>query len=275
MGLTRPPPKKAFEISCRCGERLAIAPGVFGRRFACPRCGRAITLHRDGKKPGPVVTFGPPVIDRSTDRRSPYTAFCGCGYSRPVPPAEVGTTPPCPGCGKLMVVEKAPDPKEIRKQFQQARPRTPDPPVPLRLRPPLDVRVKHDAQFFDCPCGERLLIGNGTPGKPVQCPNCERHHRIERMAAPPPPAPTEGKPSRRRVPSPHAGVPACPPPEPTRPLQPGEFLCKCGAIQPPRTSRTGKLFTCASCGRSGRIETAVDPETGGPVFRVYVTPEPG
>jgi hypothetical protein len=278
MGFLKPAHQKPFDVSCRCGERLSIDPSSVGKTRVCPECRRTITLNwkNEGKKrsPWPVVTFGPARIERSPGQRSPYTAFCGCGYSRPVPPAEAGATPPCPGCGKLMVVEKAPDPKEIREQAQAKRPRTAAPPVPLRLRPPAPVRVKHDAQFFECPCGERVVIGTGTPGTPVQCPNCERHHRVERLAAPPPPAPSAGKTSGRKAPPPPSGAEARTPPRPSRPLQLGEFLCKCGAIQPPRTSRTGKAFTCASCGRSGRIEMVVDPVTQESVFRVYITSGP-
>jgi len=79
-------------------------------------------------------------------------------------------------------------------------------------------------------------------------------------------------PNRAAAPPPASAPP--PPPKPAAPsraLGLGEFLCECGEIQPPRTSRTGKDFTCKKCGRKGSVEVDKDPQTGAvrmrPVFK--------
>lgn len=190
----------------------------------------------------------------------PYTAFCGCGYARPVPPSEKDTTPPCPGCGKIMVVQNAPPPPKIQK-FERIKPSAPL--LPLHMRAPLRAKVKAGAQFFDCVCGERLLIRAGASGRPIQCPACDRFHILEQQEAPPPgPAPVPGAKPK--------SAPAAPP----RPLGLGEFLCKCGEIQPPRTSRSGKEFECKKCGRKGRVEMDRDPQSGAVKMRPVFTSEP-
>src|SRR6185295_18600521 len=79
--------------------------------------------------------------------------------------------------------------------------------------------------------------------RPIQCSACDRFHTLETDAPPPPgPAPVPGAAPRGSV------------PPPTRPLTLGEFLCQCGEIQPPRTSRTGKNFECKKCGRKGNVD---------------------
>ena len=54
----------------------------------------------------------------------------------------------------------------------------------------------------------------------------------------------------------------------------GEFLCECGEIQPPRTSRTGKNFECKKCGRKGVVEMDKDPKTGAVTMRAVVKSGP-
>src|SRR6185369_10528438 len=90
-----------------------------------------------------------------------------------------------------------------------------------------------------------------------------------------PPAAVKGRPAPPPVPlvKPKATAPP-PPPSPSRALNLGEFLCECGEIQPPRTSRTGREFVCKTCGRKGRVETDKDPETGLPVMRPVFTSGP-
>jgi len=154
--------------------------------------------------------------------------------------------------------------------------RPPAPLLPMYLRPkdPLQTVVKKNARFFDCVCGLRLTIPQGADK--IQCPDCDRVHRIElkaetsKVAAVAPPS--------RPGPTPPVAAPppkAAPaPPPPTRPLGLGEFLCECGEIQPPRTSRTGREFTCKKCGRKGRVETDKDPKTGLPTMRAVFTSGP-
>jgi hypothetical protein len=135
--------------------------------------------------------------------------------------------------------------------------------VPLHLRPPIRHRVKPGATFIECPCGERLLLRSGAVGRALQCPACDRFHQVEEDA----PA--------AALPASPAPLPAAPgAPAPSRPLRIGEFACKCGEIQPPRTSRTGKSFECAKCGRQGHVEPVSDPKGGLPSMRPVFTHEP-
>jgi len=162
-----------------------------------------------------------------------------------------------------MRIEDAPaPPRPVGKieKFERTKPSAPL--LPLHLRAPLRARVKKGAQFFDCVCGDRVLIRAGSEGRPIQCPACDRFHTLEFEGAPPPgPAPEPGA-------KPRGAGPAV---VPTRPLTLGEFLCQCGEIQPPRTSRTGRDFACKKCGRTGHVEMDRDPQTQAvkmrPVFK--------
>src|SRR5262249_6163729 len=141
--------------------------------------------------------------------------------------SEKDTTPQCPGCGKLMVVEKfRPIPKGKDGKYESTKPSAPL--LPLHLRAPMKTQIKQGAKVFYCVCGEHILIRTGTEGQPIQCPNCSRFHRLQIDATPSPvQAP---KPPAKEEP---VARPEAAPPAPSRPLGMGEFLCKCGAIQPP------------------------------------------
>lgn len=142
-----------------------------------------------------------------------------------------------------MRIEDAPldRPKGRIQKFERAKPSAPL--LPLHLRAPLRARIKKGAQFFDCVCGERVLLRVGAEGKPIQCLACDRFHLLEIEGAAPPPSPSAESGAK-----PRGALPA-----PSRPLLLGEFLCRCGEIQPPRTSRTGKNFECKKCGRKGSV----------------------
>lgn len=250
-----PTNRAQYTVACSCGASMTLDARSFGRPRPCRSCGASVTVAW-GRDPGSRKTV-PVAMSRAADRAAaqpkgqerPYTAFCGCGYSRPVPASEKATTPRCPGCGKLMVVENAPPPPKAKIQkFERSKPSAPL--LPLHLRAPLKARVKPGAQFFDCVCGERILLRASGAGRPVQCPACDRFHVVETGALPPPgPAPEPGAKPRG------AAAP------PSRPLTLGEFLCACGEIQPPRTSRTGRDFACKKCGRKGHVEMDRDPQT--------------
>jgi len=154
--------------------------------------------------------------------------------------------------------------------------------LPLKLRTSLKTEVKRDAATFSCTCGMRILIRAGMEGSQVQCPECDQVHEIEHEnTVPPPPPPPQRKPRERPsrpapAPAPAPKLPdAAPPPPPgAKPLGLGEFLCECGEVQPPRTSRTGREFVCKKCGRKGRVETDKDPQTGLPRMRPVYTSGP-
>jgi hypothetical protein len=276
------PGRPQYTVSCTCGAKVTLDARAFGRPRVCKSCGGTLTVAwgRDPKtqKTVPIAMAQGPRRAAAPAGKSPFTAFCGCGYSRPVPASEVNTTPKCPGCGKLMVVEKMPDPKSLAVHKSE-KPKPSQPLLPLHLRPPLRVRIRPGAQFFECPCGERLLLRTGAQGRPIQCPACDRFHIVEVQDAPPagPSPAARGRQAPRgpaKAAPPPAPEPPRPPPPPSRALRLGEFVCKCGEIQPPRTSRTGREFACPKCGRKGRVEEAYDPKTKTTALNPVYTLEP-
>jgi predicted RNA-binding Zn-ribbon protein involved in translation (DUF1610 family) len=261
-----------YQVACSCGGRINIDARGFGRPTVCKKCGSTVTVTwgRDPKtrKTVPVAVAQQKSRAGVKPQDTPYVALCGCGYTRPVVENEKHRTFPCPGCGKVMVVEKLAHLNQPGKITKSERPKPTQPLLPLHLRPPLRTRIKSGAQFFDCPCGERNLVRTATLGKPTQCPACDRWHVVEELREAPagPPPVSDGKPYGGRLPAPPK--PAAPP----RPLRLGEALCPCGEIIPPRTSRTGKAFACAKCGRKGRVEAGTD-DKGAPVMKAVVTEE--
>ncbi|MBI3857000.1 MAG: hypothetical protein HY293_15035 [Planctomycetes bacterium] len=263
-----------YTVACSCGANLTLDARSFGKPRPC-RCGASVTVAwgRDPKsrktvpvamtqkKAAPKATAAAPAAPAAP--QDLVKALCGCGNSKRVPASQSRNPPRCI-CGKLMRIEEAPPPpKAIGKiqKFERAKPSAPL--LPLHLRAPLKARVKKGAQFFDCVCGDRVLIRAGTESRPIQCPACDRFHVVEIDAPPPPgPAPVPGAKPRGAA------------PPPTRPLTLGEFLCQCGEIQPPRTSRTGRDFACKKCGRKGHVEIDKDPETQGVKMRPIFTSGP-
>jgi len=253
--------RQTYAVACGCGARISLDARSFGRPQRCKSCQSTFTVAwgQDPKtrKAIPVVMAqrpaaskaqaGPSAASGATGAPPPVqdtvNALCGCGNSKRVPAKQKNSPPRCAQCGKMMRIEDAPLDRHKGKieKFERAKPSAPL--LPLHLRAPLRVRVKKGAQFFDCVCGERVLIRTGSEGRPIQCSACDRFHTLELENAPPPgPAPESGA-------KPRGALPA-----PSRPLLMGEFLCRCGEIQPPRTSRTGKTFECKKCGRKGNVE---------------------
>ncbi|HLY11001.1 MAG TPA: hypothetical protein VKW04_16995 [Planctomycetota bacterium] len=247
--------RQQYAVACSCGVRMSLDARGFGKPQSCRACGATVTVAW-GRDPKTRQTVPVAMTQKKASARAPdvptgapppvqdtVKAFCACGNSKRVPASQKNSPPRCAHCGKLMRIEDAPldRPKGKIEKFERAKPSAPL--LPLHLRAPLRVRIKKGAQFFDCVCGERVLIRAGAEGRPIQCTNCDRFHHLEIEGAPPPgPAAESGA-------KPRGALPA-----PSRPLRMGEFLCKCGEIQPPRTSRTGKSFECKKCGRKGTVE---------------------
>ncbi|HEV3029450.1 MAG TPA: hypothetical protein VG457_17860 [Planctomycetota bacterium] len=257
----RPQNRQEYAVACSCGASFSLDARGFGKPRACSTCGATVTVAwgRDPKsgKTVPVAmsqkktALRPPAVPAAPagapaappPPQDTIKAFCGCGNSKRVPASQRNSPPRCLHCGKMMRIEDVPldRPKGKIEKFERAKPSAPL--LPLHLRVPLRVRIKKDAKFFDCVCGERVLIRSGSEGRPIQCLACDRFHTLEIEGAPPPgPAAESGA-------KPRGALPA-----PSRPLLMGEFLCRCGEIQPPRTSRTGKSFECKKCGRKGAVE---------------------
>lgn len=268
--------RQQYSVACSCGAGFSLDARGFGKPRGCSKCGATVTVAwgrdpRTGKtvpvamtqkKPtprtpaGPAAPSGAPGATAATAAatapapvQDTIKAFCACGNSKRVPAKQKNSPPRCAQCGKMMRIEDVPldRPKGKIEKFERAKPSAPL--LPLHLRAPLRVRIKRDAKFFDCVCGERVLIRADAEGRPIQCLACDRFHTLEIEGAPPPgPAPESGA-------KPRGALPA-----PSRPLLLGEFLCRCGEIQPPRTSRTGKSFECKKCGRKGTVEVDKDAE---------------
>ena len=267
--MAQPPDRAQYTVACTCGIRITLDARGFGVPRVCRGCGGTVTVawgqDPHSRKTVPVAMTRPPK-PKAGDRD--YIGTCACGYFRQVSAAEHDKKPRCAKCGKVMNITVAAGDRH------KSRPSAPLLPVYLRDKDPMQTQVKKSARFFDCVCGLRLTLPPGADK--IKCPDCDRAHRIElkpdtskvpAVAPPPRPAPRP----RTAAPPPKA---APPPPPPTRPLGLGEFLCECGEIQPPRTSRTGREFACKKCGRKGRVETDKDPKTGLPTMRPVFTSGP-
>lgn len=267
--------RQQYTVACSCGAKHALDARQFGKSRAC-RCGATLTVAwgRDPKnyKAVPVAMIkakGPP----PSAPKGSTTAFCGCGFSRTVPPGEKNPSLRCPTCGNLMAIDRQ---AAAAGQKVQLKTKFSAPLLPLHVKKTLTTQVMKGAPFFICACGMRILIRDGMEGSRIQCPECDQFHVLDFGAPaspPPPPAPTKSAP-KRQPPAPKVAPAPAPPPAPTRPLGLGEFLCQCGEVQPPRTSRTGREFTCKRCGRKGRVETEKDPKTGLPLMRPVFTSGP-
>ncbi|HZE98030.1 MAG TPA: hypothetical protein VE981_13455 [Planctomycetota bacterium] len=255
----RPQNRQQYAVACGCGASFSLDAREFGKPRPCRSCGATVTVAwgRDPntrktvpvamtqKKAAPKAPSGPSTPSGATALlQDTLKAFCSCGNSKRVPESQRNSPPRCAQCGKIMRIEDAPldRPKGKIEKFERAKPSAPL--LPLHLRAPLRARIKKGAQFFDCVCGERVLLRSGIEGKPVQCLACDRFHILDLEAAAPPPGPAADPGAK-----PRGALPA-----PSRPLLMGEFLCRCGEIQPPRTSRTGKKFECKKCGRKGNVD---------------------
>jgi len=260
--------RQQYTVACSCGANFSLDARGFGKPRPCGKCGATVTVAwgRDPrtrktipvamtqKKPAPKAPAGPVAppsgaTAASAPVQDTVKALCSCGNSKRVPEKQKNSPPRCPQCGRLMRIEDAPldRPKGKIEKFERAKPSAPL--LPLHLRAPLRVRVKPGAQFFDCVCGDRVFIRAGSEGRPIQCTACDRFHTLDIEGAPPP------GPKAESGAKPRGALPA-----PSRPLLLGEFLCKCGEIQPPRTSRTGKSFECKKCGRKGTVEIQKDAD---------------
>jgi predicted RNA-binding Zn-ribbon protein involved in translation (DUF1610 family) len=228
-------------VACACGAKLTLDARGFGKSRPCPSCKASVTVAW-GRDPNTRKTV--PIAMTQAPRPKP-----GAPKAAPSVAASAAAAVAVPG--------------KIQK-FEKPKPSAPL--VPLHMRPPLRVRLKPGAQFFDCPCGERLMMRKGAAeGRAIQCPACDRFHLIE----------IQGGAAAEEAPAAAAVAPAAPGlPPPTRPLKLGEFVCKCGEIQPPRTSRTGRKFTCAKCGREGTVDAVTDPATKAVTMKATFTKEP-
>lgn len=266
----KPPYRQNYTVACSCKASFTLDVRGFGKPRPCAKCGATITIAW-GQDPNTRKTVPVAMVQKKAGPKGPagsvssapaasglvpppvedtVKAFCACGNSKRVPASKQNSPPRCNQCGKMMRIEDVPidRPKGKIQKFERVKHSAPL--LPLHLRAPLKVRIKKGDKAFDCVCGERVMIPSGAEGRPIQCLTCDRFHVLEvEGAAPPPPGPASSGAK------PRGALPA-----PSRPLLMGEFLCRCGEIQPPRTSRTGKNFECKKCGRKGNVDIQKDAD---------------
>ncbi len=266
------PDRLSYTVACACGSKQKLDARGFGRPRVCRSWGRGYTLRwgkdRRTRRPVPVVVAQARMRAGVRDDETPFVALCACGYRRPIPEREAATPPKCPGCGRTMSVERVAGAPSKAAGKTPTRPGAPL--LPLHLRPPMRIEVHAGTRVLGCPCGERLLLQPASFGKPTQCPNCDRWLLVEQKGTSIPAQPQRPTATRPRPPAPAPSRAA----KPSREPGPGECVCPCGGIIPPRTSRTGREFTCASCGRKGRVEERSDAKPGEPALRAVITQEP-
>lgn len=298
----KPEGRPKYEVACGCGAKMTLVARAFGRPQRCESCEATLIVAwgRDTRKGVtiPVIVSQQEAVRAGvTAKETPYSAICVCGYTRPIAAAQSMTPPKCPGCGKLMAIGKYVPPVQKGMMRKGGKLKPVAPLLPLHLQAPVKTRIKPGSRFFDCVCGEHLLVRADDDKRPVQCMACDRVHLLELDA--PPQAPSRPSPARetkrKSAPATRSKAapevppkvrskaapevpPKSPPPSspaaPSRPLGLGEFLCKCGEIHPPRTSRTGRNFECKKCGRKGHVEADTDPQTRLPKMRPVFTFEP-
>lgn len=209
--------------------------------------------------------------------RVQYSVACRCGLKFSLDARLFGKPRVCKKCGSNVTVMWGKDPATGRN--------VPVAVTKAKLR--AGVRPDQAPSIAYCACGYKLPVASKAQTAPPNCPGCGKLMVVESKKGTPfifgaslpkkdqpssgsiPAVPTLIRPALTKAPPPK---PAAGPP-PKRTLRLGEVSCRCGEVIPPRTSRTGKAFTCPACKREGRVEEAKD-ESGAPMLKAVFTSEP-
>ena len=172
-----------FTIACACGAKATMDARAFGRPTVCRKCGGSFTV---GWAKDPVTRKSVPKAVSLARKRAPtpLQVVCACGYSRAVTASEAAGHNRCPGCGKVMIVEKPA--ARTRDSDRIIKLSSAEPGRPQNARPVRRVQLAHGTQAFDCVCGERLLVRSYTIGQEILCPACDRRILVEMKAGHPP-----------------------------------------------------------------------------------------
>ena len=214
---------------------------------------------------------------RKENERVQYSVACRCGLKFSLDARLFGKPRVCKKCGSNVTVMWGKDPKTGRN--------VPVAVTKAKLR--AGVRADQAPSIAYCACGYKLPV---TSKAPPNCPGCGKLMVVEDKKGTPfifgaalpqkkdvpssgsiPAVPTSIRPTLTKLPPTSAPKPAGPPPK--RTLRLGEVACRCGEVIPPRTSRTGKAFSCPACKREGRVEEGKD-EKGAPMLKAVFTSEP-
>jgi predicted RNA-binding Zn-ribbon protein involved in translation (DUF1610 family) len=223
-------------------------------------------------------------MPKKSDDRVQYTVSCRCGAKLSLDAREFGKPRNCKKCGNVVTVMWGKDPATRRNV----------PMVVTQARMRAGVRADQAPSIAYCGCGYKLPVSQKAQSAPPNCPGCGKLMVVESKKGTPfifgaalpkkedrpasssaiPAVPTMYRPGVTKITPPAPGKPAPAPGVPTkRPLRLGEVACRCGEIIPPRTSKTGKAFTCPSCRRQGRVEETKD-EKGQPQLKATFSSEP-
>jgi len=295
--------RTTYIVTCPCGgAQASLDARSFGRPQVCKKCGNQFTVAW-GKDP---VTLKNAPITVSLARKRPATPLrvtCTCGYQRAVTAAEAHRQNRCPGCGKVMIVEKpaAPKSKDSNRIIKlSSAPSTP-PAMPLLPVPPKatpETRLRRltpttptpsfDKPGLICECGRDIEVLKALENGEYTCPYCGRSVRMEKSRN----SQTKHTIIRPifgpKTPPAMPAVPKPPPkaePEPMFESTPAEFsdespahapaassyqelFCPCGEALMIGLEDAGKNIQCPTCLTLISVELLRDSKTGGQALRV-------
>lgn len=245
-----------YTISCACGAATSMDARGFGRPVVCKKCGGSFTV---GWGKDPKTQKAAPVAVALARKRAPtpLQVVCGCGYRRAVTAAEAAGHNRCPGCGKVMIVEKP----ARRSQDSDRIVRLSSTPPPARTghSEPRLVKIAPGTQTIDCLCGEKILVRAQSIGQTIACPGCDRKIVAEVKDA------SSGK------------LPAVPPPGSRTPTPPprAELTCECGQAVEIVKAFDANGTVCVACGRTITMEKFRAPQSKNTVIRPRFGPKAG
>jgi hypothetical protein len=247
-----------YTISCACGAQASMDARAFGRPQVCKKCGGSFTV---GWGKDPATQKSAPVAVSLARRRAPtpLRVACACGYRRAVTAAEAAGHNRCPGCGKVMIVEK-PAPTKARESDRLIKLPTPPPPPRSGGSEPRLVKITPGTQVVDCVCGEKVLVRGQATGQPIVCPGCNRRIRLELKEG------TSVSPSWL---PPGGRTPTPPPGTFTKP----ELSCECGANLEIVKALDANGTVCSACGRTITMEKIRGPQSKHTVIRPRFGPK--
>jgi hypothetical protein len=235
-----------YTINCPCGAAVSLDARGFGKPIVCRKCGGSFTVGWT-KNPysGKSSAVAVPLAKKQA-AETPFILVCACGYRRPAGAAEAAGHNRCPGCGKVMIVEKPATPKPDRGQKIVSLPttsRTPTP-APLPAIPASSVagsevrviRINPGTQTVECVCGEKILVLIPSIGQVMSCPGCSRKLRVDLRESSSSTWPRVSLPGGKH------------------PTPPPGLFCRCGQGVDIAQAMTSKGAVCSACGETITME---------------------
>ena len=294
-----------YTVTCPCGGfSTSLDARSFGRPQVCRKCGSQFTVAW-GKDP---ITHKNAPITVSLARKRPPTPLrlaCTCGYKKAATPDEAARHNRCPGCGKVMIVEKPPPAKsrDSNRMIKLSSAPQTSPPLPIlplpsketpetrirRMNPPTPT-PNFDRPGLVCECGRDIEVLKALENGDYTCSACGRSVRMEKFRN------SQSKHTvirpifGPRTPPPLAAAPKPPPPPPAQEavfseipdetpeqLPPDaasasasyqELFCPCGEALMIGMEDAGKNIQCPTCLTLIAVEVLRDSKSGGQALRV-------